>query len=454
MRVIVVLRVIVALTILNTVFGASAQGQQPAHVAAANLVRALDAYVEPYVRMRDFSGVVFVASRSRVVAQRTYGRARYELEAPISAATRFGIGSVTKTFTAAAVELLAERGQIHLNDHISKYLTGLSWGDSVSLEQLLAHSSGVPDYYGWPEYASHWADAITLDDFVHVAGAKPLDFKPGTGERYSNSGYKLLAAVVQRVSGMPFATFVRTQLLAPLGLEHTGDLVEGGLVPGLASGYDPGFPPARIQPATHVAMGWLEGNGSMYSTAGDLLKWSQVVAADSLVHTARLSYPYGWGKHRRFGRDVLEQDGRVMIGYTSYVGIYPKDSLAVIVLSNIQSQAVFQMGPDIAAIALGQAYHAPTIRDGAIAHLSVDSVQLQRLAGRYEVFPGFVLTVRATARGLLLAGPDGVFLPLDTEGRDRFFFRPLYVPIAFRTDTAGAATALLWAGSQECRRVN
>jgi len=329
----------------------------------------------------------------------------------------------------------------------------LAFGDSVTLEQLLDHTAGVPDYYGFPEYAARRTEPISLEQFVRLVGAKSLDFTPGTQERYSNSGYKLLAAVVERASGMPYSRFLRTQIFEPLHLSDTGDLTDGVLVERLAPGYDPGFAPARVQPAAYTSRGWLEGNGAVYSTAGDLSRWVEAIQSDALVHTSRLRYPYGWGKHVRFGRDVLEQNGRIPAGYTAYVGTYPKERVTVIVLGNIQSQAVFQMGPDLAAMVLGERYAIPVVRAGALTPPAPDSAALDRLAGRYEVFPGFNLTVQATAQGLRLAGPDGALLPLDLEGPGRFFFRPLYVPIAFRTDAAGRSTALLWAGTQECKRI-
>ncbi len=135
---------------------------------AQALAQRVDAYVAPYVRMRDFGGVVL----------------------------KFGIGSVTKTFTAAAIELLAERGRLSLHDPLSRFLPGLVFGDSVTLEQLLDHTAGVPDYYGFPEYAARRTEPMSLEQFVRLVGAKSLDFTPGSQERYSNSGYKLLAAVV------------------------------------------------------------------------------------------------------------------------------------------------------------------------------------------------------------------------------------------------------------------
>jgi hypothetical protein len=209
----------------------------------------------------------------------------------------------------------------------------------------------------------------------------------------------------------------------------------------------------RVQPAEYTSPSWLEGDGSVYSTGADLLRWTEAIQSDALVYTSSLPYPYGWGKHVRFGREVLEQNGRIPAGYAAYVGTYPKEGVTVIVLSNIQSAVVDQMGADLAALALGEQYEIPAIRSGALTRAEVDSVALNKLAGKYQVFPGFVLTVRATTRGLLLAGPEGAFLPLDNEGPGQFFFRPLYVPIRFRTDSTGRALALLWAGTQECTRV-
>jgi len=430
------------------------EGQHtPAVLTRQELARRVVAYVGPLVRMRDFSGAVLLARGGRVLVDSAYGLASYELGVRASSTMKFGIGSVTKTFTAAAIELLAQRGRLSLHDTLSKFLPGLVFGDSVTLEQLLAHTAGVPDYYGLPEYAVRRTEPISLDEFALLIGSKPLDFKPGSDGRYSNSGYKLLAAVVERVSGMSYNTFMRTQIFEPLHLAETGNLGDGGLVERLAPGYDPGFLPVRVQPAEYTSPSWLEGDGSVYSTGADLLRWTEAIQSDALVYTSSLPYPYGWGKHVRFGREVLEQNGRIPAGYAAYVGTYPKEGVTVIVLSNIQSAVVDQMGADLAALALGEQYEIPAIRSGALTRAEVDSVALNKLAGKYQVFPGFVLTVRATTRGLLLAGPEGAFLPLDNEGPGQFFFRPLYVPIRFRTDSTGRALALLWAGTQECTRV-
>jgi hypothetical protein len=126
----------------------------------------------------------------------------------------------------------------------------------------------------------------------------------------------------------------------------------------------------------------------------------------------------------------------------------------VIVLSNIQSEVVEQMGVGLAAIALGESYEIPRLRPGFTSPPVSDSALFAAYSGRYEIQPGFVLTVRAVAQGILIAGPDGAFLPLDHEAADRFFFRTLYVPISFERDSGGRVAALDWNGQFKATRLN
>jgi hypothetical protein len=150
---------------------------------------------------------------------------------------------------------------------------------------------------------------------------------------------------------------------------------------------------------------------------------------------------------------VLEQNGRVPVGYSSYAALYQRDDLIVIVLSNIQSQVTEQMGVGLAAITLGESYEIPRLRPGFTNPPAGGLTVYAAYAGRYEMAPGFVLTVRSTAHGILIAGPDGAFLPVDHEDADQFFFRTLYVPITFERDSAGRITGLDWDGQFRAERL-
>lgn len=271
--------------------------------------------------------------------------------------------------------------------------------------------------------------------------------------RYSNSGYFVLAAIIDRVSGMPYREFIARNLLGPLRMTDAGDLQQRPQGPGLAKGYDPGFPPTRVQPAASVSPTWLEGSGSVYASAPDLYRWLQAVRDETITSLGTLPYPYGWGERTRFRQAVFEQNGRVPIGYASHVALYPQDDLIVIVLSNIQSAVTERMGIGLAAIALGEAYESPSLRPGFSDPPVGDPALFRTYSGRYEIAPGFVLTVRSVPQGILIAGPDGVFLPVDHEGPDLFFFRPLYVPIVFERDSTGRISGLDWGGQFKATRL-
>jgi hypothetical protein len=194
---------------------------------------------------------------------------------------------------------------------------------------------------------------------------------------------------------------------------------------------------------------WLEGSGSLYSTVSDLARWARAISANRLLQLNGLDYPYGWGKRTWLGRDLIEQDGRIALGYASHISIYPKDSVVIIILGNIQSAVTDRMRTDLAALVFGEPFQMPETRHRA----NPSPVLLKQYAGRYQVGPGFVMTVRAEGRRLALAGPEGDFLPLEPMSDADFFFRALYVPVRFERDTAGTVVDLRWGGQFICNKI-
>lgn len=425
----------------------SAAGQ--VRPSRASWTDALTAYMTPLSQMNDFTGTILILREGRDSVVRGFGyadRARGIANGP---ATRFGIGSLTKTFTAAAIAILLERGLVSLDDTLGKFIRGFPHGGEITIRHLLAHSSGIPDYHSLPDYNARRAQPTTLAEFAAWIGTKPLEFRPGEKDSYSSSGYALLADVIERASGLTYDEFLRRNIFEPLGMTETGDLIERTKVPGLATGYDPGFPPTGVQSPPHMSATWLEGSGSLYSTVADLVRWARAVRDDRLYHLEALDYPYGWGKRTWLERDVIEQDGRIALGYASHISIYPKDSVIVVILGNIQSAVTDRMRTDLAALAFGEPFQVPELRPSANPSPS----HLTQYTGRYEVGPGFVMTVQAEGHHLSLAGPEGDFLPLEPESDSTFFFRVLYVPVRFERDTAGTVVDLNWGGQFVCRKI-
>jgi CubicO group peptidase (beta-lactamase class C family) len=394
---------------------------------------AIRAYLAPYVAQAEFSGVVYVAGKDGDVYRGTFGNVN-------SFDTTFAIGSVSKTFTAAAVELLAQRGKLRYSDSLDTLVPEYGHANGITIDELLNHTAGVPDFYSIPAFATVREQNLSLPQIARWLSSYPLDFTPGSKGRYSNSGYILLALAIERASGESYAKFMRDNVFTPFGLTHTS-ADPPAANEATAPGYDPGPPPQWLASPALIAPGWFVGNGSVRSNAADLSHWLDIAAAGKLVNFASLAYPAGWGK-RSVGSDtVLEQDGRIP-GFASYVSIDEQTGLKVVVLSNIQCAAASTIGQDLRKLANGNAVAPPEIR----ASYAPSASALAAVVGDYG-FPGLPLVVSSKAGQLYLSNAnDGMQLVLDPVGPNAFFFRPLYVLLHFKTDANGVAQSIDWAG--------
>jgi len=317
-----------------------------ATVTDGDLAKRVDAYVAPLAATHDFNGVVLIARGDKVVAERSYGLADWELNVPITARSRFRIASVTKTFTAAAISILAERGKLAYTDPLSKFIPEFPSGQKITIRELLGHSSGVAD----PK-SSSCSDA-TLDDLVKEVAAQPLAFEPGTKSQYSNGGYTLLARVIKVASGMAWQDFLAKEIFTPLALSDTTVDRKGPIIPMRAHSYVPGPGSAGLLNAPCEGAWAAIGGGAVIASAGNLHRWARAVRNETLFKRKALEYPFGWGVRKYFDRNVIEQSG-ILSGTSSYLAAYLDDDLYVVVLANMQSGALVSIGKGLAAIALG-----------------------------------------------------------------------------------------------------
>lgn len=400
---------------------------------ASNETSAISAYIAPYVLQHDFSGVIYVASRHQDIYRGTFGTVD-------SFDTIFAIGSVSKTFTAAAVELLAARGKLRYVDTLDTLVPEYSHAKDVTIDELLNHTAGIPDFYSLAAFASVRKQNLSLVQVVRWLNAYPLDFKPGTKANYSNSGYLLLALAIERASGEPYAKFLSDNIFAPMKLMHTS-ADPPGAHDDTAKGYDPGPPPQGLMPAAAIAPGWFVGNGSIRSDAADLSRWLDIAAAGKFVNFTTLPYPAGWGK-RTIGNDtILEQDGRIP-GFASDISIDEQTGLKIIVLSNIQSAAASTIAIDLRKLASGDTVAPPAFR----ATYAPRPAELAAVVGTYG-FRGLPLVVSSSNGVLFLSNAnDGMQLVLDPLAPNEFFFRPLYVTVRFKTDEKGVVQSIDWGG--------
>jgi len=409
--------------------------------------------IRAYVRNGDFSGSVLVARGGRVLFRKSYGMANYELSVPNTERTRFHVASVTKTFTAAAILVLEKQGRLKLSDPLSKWLPDYLNGEKITVEQMLAHRSGLPDYYSLPEYTARKSQRVALPDLIAWVKTKPLDFLPGSEFRYSNTGFAFLAYIVEQVSGRKYEDFVAEELFKPTGMKDSGTFRDDAVIPERASGYQPWVGPDRMRNAPAYDKTILIGAASLYSTTDDLYAWCRALQEKQLFDLSKFAYPYGWGQGASTASDgtkrkFLEQDGRVP-GFVSHVTMYPEGEPVIVILGNLEDGAVSRMAEDLARLASGELVTPPSVR--AKGHAAESSGEY---AGRYEVRPGFLIDVKDEGENLFLRGTEGDYLPLEPVAKDAFFYRQFYLTVRFQRDKSGRVDRLLWKNDFPCKKVS
>jgi CubicO group peptidase (beta-lactamase class C family) len=330
----------------------------------------LTRYLTDLAATGQLSGTVLI-TRGRQEYAAAYGYADRQARTPNAMTTEFRLGSVSKQFTAMAVLILAASGRISLTASICRYLAGCpSHWSAVTVADLLDHTSGIPDYLN--ELGAAWPPkAATPAQLVASFAAAPLYFRPGTRMRYSNSGYVLAGAIVQKVSHQPLAVFLRQHVFGPLGMARTGTDTTA-IRPGHATGYYPNGqrPVAYPMPAFFAA-------GGLYSDAAGLDRWDTAVQSGTLIPgrlsramlsvripcpprgspggcitAGSLGYGYGWFIDKTPAGVRWEHEGRID-GYLSYNAIYPARGEHIIVLANSEATPVQAITDELAKLTLG-----------------------------------------------------------------------------------------------------
>jgi CubicO group peptidase (beta-lactamase class C family) len=296
-----------------------------------------------------------------------WGMADLEQHVALTPSSLLESGSIAKQFTAAAVLLLAERGKLALSDPVRKYIPELpDYGTPITLEQLIHHTSGLRDWGqvaaigGWPRTTRAYSNAWVLDI---TARQKALNYKPGDAWSYTNTGYNLLAIVVQRVSGQSLADFTRDNIFVPLGMKHTTwrDNFQR-IVPDRAIAYDQTSDGLRqLMPFENTY-----GHGGLLTTVDDLLLWNNRFAKSAIgdasflqteLEPARLSdgralfYAAGLFLSEHNGLREISHSGATA-GYSTWLGYYPGQQLSVALLCNRSDVFTTGLGHQVADVYL------------------------------------------------------------------------------------------------------
>ena len=324
---------------------------------------------------------------------------------------------------------------------------------------LLQHRSGLSR--DLPNLEQSRTQDLTSAELVALIMTAPLAAEPGTKTQYSNNGYRVLARIIELVSGMDYPDFVEAEVLAPAGMRQSGVLRPQVGVPKLATGYCP-FPGVdQLGPAPWVSVRSSWGPGAVYSTVDDLVKWSIALGTNRVLTEASLkemltatadARGLGLGLTPLYGRPKAGHDG-VYYGFNASFDRFLDDGLTVVYLGNIETGALNQVRSTLLAIATGHPPESVKPRPPPLAHWDI---RPKDYVGRYEVFPGFHLTVRSRRDAVLLGAGEGDFL-LEPIARDTFDYRLKYATVAFQRDGAGRVVGLTWQEGEQtfkCRRMD
>lgn len=306
----------------------------------------IDDYVTARMAERHVPGAaVAVIQKGRVVKIKGYGLASVEFDVPVTVDTVFEIGSVSKQMTAAAIMLLVEDGKVRLDEKISAYLpnTPESWKD-VTVRHLLTHTSGIKSYSSLDGFELF--RRLTVSQFITKLAPHPLEYTPGERNIYSNSGFNLLALIVESRSGMKYIDFMKKRIFQPLGMNKTTDRDPQFIVKKRANGYE--------WERDHLAgrdgsLTDLTGAGSIVSTIGDMAKWARAVNGNSFLKPSSKTewwkkFVFNNGKESPygFGWRIGETRGHKTVGHTGQTSgfgaahfRYPDSDTVVVVLTNI-----------------------------------------------------------------------------------------------------------------------
>jgi CubicO group peptidase (beta-lactamase class C family) len=319
------------------------------------------ARVDDYLRHRPgtpFNGVVLIARHGDVVFEQGYGWADADLQVRNDPSMRFGIGSLTKPITAAAVMRLVERGRFRLSDPLCLYVVPcpIPWR-GVTLEHLLSHTSGIPDYFEELPAAPVESTKGVIDAAIAKHRADPLRSHPGDRYAYSNFGYFLLGYTLEAATGRSWEAVLRAEVFAPASMRDTEYDDVRRVMPRRVRGYTRSSDGLHIvQYHDHAAY----AAGGLLSSARDLLRFDNALSRGRIVSESMLremrkprrgNYGLGWQVITAFGRKQRNHTGEIN-GFASHLAHYD-GAITVIVLSNVQDEPAKSTACDIAAIMFG-----------------------------------------------------------------------------------------------------
>jgi CubicO group peptidase (beta-lactamase class C family) len=343
-------------------------------VLAQDKARRIDELISLYNKYGQFNGAALVADNGKVIYKKGFGLANMEWNIPNGPDTKFRLGSITKQFTATLILQLVEQGKLKLDGKVSDYLPYYrqDTGARITIHNLLSHTSGVPNYTAAPGFSENVSrNPFKVDEFVKKYASGDLEFEPGTKFNYSNSGYFLLGAIIERVTGKLYEEVLKENILDPVGMKNTGYDHYGMVLSKRAAGYvktQRGY-----ENAPYLDMTIPYAAGSLYSNVEDLFLWDQALYGEKVLSAASKelmfkpnleNYGYGFGIRKaslgpnKIAVPVVEHNGGINGFSTSIVRLVGDKRLIVLLDNTSQGRYLDSIDLAITNILYEQPYEA------------------------------------------------------------------------------------------------
>lgn len=344
--------------------------QKPAQSKAARI----DAVMTAANKYRLFNGSVLVAENGKIIYKKGLGLANMEWNIPNAPDTRFRLGSITKQFTAMLVMQLVAQGKIKLDGKIGEYLPDYrkDIGEKVTIHNLLTHTSGIPNYTAFPGFFNDVSrDPYTVPEFVKKYASNDLEFEPGSKFSYSNSGYFVLGAIIEKVTGQPYEQVLKERIFDPIGMKNTGYDHYATVLEKRAAGYQK--TPDGYLNAPYLDMSLPFAAGALYSTAEDLYLWDQALYKDRLLSAQSKElmfkpflsdYAYGWAITKaRLGTGTettpqISHDGGIN-GFSTLIVRLPAQRNLIVLLDNTGQGGLRRISQELTNILYDQPFDLP-----------------------------------------------------------------------------------------------
>ena len=439
-------------------------GSTPALAQDSPLTPKLDKIFSDVYSPTTPGAAVLVKRGDEVLLRQGYGLADMELGVAIEPEMVFRLGSITKQFSAVAIMMMVEQGKLRLDQPLAEMLPDYPdvYDSKVTLEHLLTHTSGIPSYTGMADFWQSSRKDHSVAEMLDYFDEKELEFEPGARWVYNNSGYFLLGAILEAVSGKTYAEVMQEMLFTPLGLEHTtyGDPTR--VTPGRVEGYQ--FIDGEYRVADFISMTAPYAAGSLLANVDDLARWKDALEAahaggeglleksslDKMWTEYRLAdgsgsgYGFGWQLGELQGHRVIHHGGGIH-GFSTFALWLPEPDIFVAVLSNGHPQRPQMLCAQAAALVVGK----PFIRRPA----KISPESFKRFEGVYQIDENTERVVRVEDGVLTTQRTGSPKMKAIPSSATEFFYEDSLTRISFETDGNGKAIAMLMtAWDQEAER--